>query len=181
MMRVRALVAVLMLTLSGSAVAQGSWKVGDKVEAYNVDWYKATVIEIGTGSYNGYVRVHFDDFSSASDQYISLRNIRPRPGVQVSPDATGPRAGRYLIRSYANPTVPIPIGEFDLDANGQYTARANGGRELGTGRWSFGNGAVRFLSGPYSTAGWAGTFTIEREGRTHKIRLNGATIATNSR
>ena len=40
--------------------------------------------------------------------------------------------------------------------------------------------AVQWLSGPCKDSNWSGTFTTEREGKTHKIRLRSGTIATNN-
>ena len=39
---------------------------------------------------------------------------------------------------------------------------------------------VQWLSGPCKDSNWSGTFTTEREGKTHKIRLRSGTIATNN-
>jgi len=186
-----AVIVFLASPLSLATAQDGGFKVGDKVEAYNVGWYKATVLEIGSGSMSGYLKVHYDDFSSASDQFIALRNIRARPnarsaaaGAAASASArnAGPRLGRYLIRSYGNPTIPIPIGELELLSGGRYRAMANGGRVIGQGTYSFdaASSTVQWLSGPYKEAGWLGQFTIERDGKTHKIRVNRVTIATNS-
>jgi hypothetical protein len=67
-------------------------------------------------------------------------------------------------------------------SGGRYRAMANGGRVIGQGTYSFdaASSTVRWLSGPYKEAGWLGQFTVEREGKTHKIRVNRVTIATNS-
>ena len=37
-----------------------------------------------------------------------------------------------------------------------------------------------WVNGPFKNNGWGGTFTIEREGKTHNIKLMPRTIATNS-
>lgn len=57
-----------------------------------------------------------------------------------------------------------------------------GDKLIGTGRYRF-NGAskkVSWLSGPFRKANWGGEFQISREGKTHTIRINRATIGTNS-
>ena len=54
-------------TKSGHQPSGGSWKVGDKVEAWNVTWYKATILEIGTGQYKGYYKVRYEGFSISSE------------------------------------------------------------------------------------------------------------------
>lgn len=181
-------IAFLASPRSPVGAQQSTWKIGDKVEVYNSGWYDGTVLEIGSGSMAGYVKIHYDGHPSVSDQFLALRNIRARPDARAAGNAmaaaltAGPRPGHYLIRSYGNPTIPIPIGEMELMSDGHYRAMANGGKPLGAGTYSFdaASSTVRWLSGPYKDAGWMGEFTVEREGKTHKIRVNRVTIMTNS-
>ena len=95
--------------------------------------------------------------------------------------AKGPRAGTYRIMSYgATTSPPIFLGHFTM-ASGAYKAYLPGGKLSGEGRYAY-NAAdhkVTWQSGPYSGV-WGGDFTIEREGKTHKLRLKRTTIATNS-
>ena len=66
-------------------------------------------------------------------------------------------------------------------ASGTYKAYLPGGKLSGEGRYTY-NAAdqkVTWQSGPYVDV-WGGAFTVEREGKTHKIRLKSTTIATNS-
>jgi len=76
-----ALALLMLFGTAGTAEAK-QWQVGDKVQAYNVDWYDATIVEIGTANYQGYYLVKWDNF--AGQQYISAANIRPRPGAGPS-------------------------------------------------------------------------------------------------
>lgn len=95
--------------------------------------------------------------------------------------ARGPRPGKYRIMSYGAPTSPpLFLGYFVL-ANGTYKAFLPGDKPAGEGRWSFNASthAVTWSTGPYAGV-WGGEFTVEREGKTHKIRLKRTTIATNS-
>ncbi len=94
--------------------------------------------------------------------------------------ATGePRDGKYHITSYGavgNP--PLFLGYFVL-SSGTYKAYLPGDKLSGEGKYSYKAGKVSWDSGPYAGV-WAGDFTIDREGKTHKIRLKSTTIATNS-
>ncbi len=111
------------------------------------------------------------------------------PGGSTSAPAgvaagAGPRLGKYNINSYgAIGRPPLYLGHIELQAGGKYRiSRRSSGEYYGEGTYTFDatRGAVEWLSGPCKDAGWSGTFTIERDGRTHKIRLKSTTIATNS-
>ena len=169
--------------------AAAMWKAGDKVLAYNVGWYPATVLAIGTGNYAGYIMVHFDASTSASNQYVSATNIKARPderavaAAAATDHVAGPRLGRYLILSYGRASAaPLQLGEVELLAGGRYRVGLPGGRANGEGRYDYDGtaGTVRWLSGRYKDEGWGGEFTVEREGKTHRIQLKRGTIAVNS-
>jgi hypothetical protein len=102
----------------------------------------------------------------------------PQPAVA----APGPRLGRYQILSYGNPANPLRVGHIELLAGGTYRYYSAGGQLLGTGSYGFdaGQGAVIWQNGLLKEQNWTGTFTSEREDKTHKIRLRGATIAVNN-
>ena len=156
------------------------YKIGQHVEAWNVDWYKATVIGFGSENYEGYIKVHYDGFSSGSDQYIKESNIR-LPKNTIVNYTSGPRNGSYTILSYGNVTNPITIGYFDLD-NGTYTYYDAGKNVRGRGTYVYSANTkqVQWQSGPLKEYGEVSSFEIDREGKTHKIRLNTATIGSNS-
>ena len=66
----------LLILTSLLAIAQPpAYKVGDRVEAYDVGWYKGTVTQLGTGTYQGYFMVKYDDFST--QRYFKPDNLRP--------------------------------------------------------------------------------------------------------
>lgn len=95
--------------------------------------------------------------------------------------AKGPRAGMYRIMAYgAVKSPPIFLGHFTL-VSGTYKAYLPGSKLSGEGRYAYSaaDHKVTWQSGPYAGV-WAGDFTIEREGKTHKLRLKSTTIATNS-
>lgn len=67
----------LLIAVSGmGAMAQPqSYKVGDRVEAYDFGWYKGTITEVGTGSNQGYYLVKYDAYSTA--RYFKPANLKP--------------------------------------------------------------------------------------------------------
>ena len=112
----------------------------------------------------------------------------PAPTAPAAPSAaeaaSGPRAGKYNISSYgAVGSPPLFLGHIELQAGGKYRiSRKSSGDYYGEGTYSFeaATSTVKWLSGPCKDDAWGGAFTIEREGRTHKIRLKRTTIATNN-
>jgi hypothetical protein len=132
--------------------------------------------------------VHYDAFSSASDQYVRATNVKVRPDTRVVAAqaagwrAAGPRVGRYRILSYGLGNAPLHLGEVELLAGGRYRVTLPGGRVNGEGRYDYdpATATVRWLSGRYKDEGWGGGFTVEREGKTHQVGLREGTIAVNS-
>ena len=79
-------------------------------------------------------------------------------------------------------TFRLSLGYFDLLPGGVYKA-SNGGTEyFGSGTYAFdaASSSVRWLSGPYKKVGWSGTFTRERDNKTHQIRMKQNTVAVNT-
>lgn len=163
------------------------WRVGDEVEAWiNVDWLPAKIVQVGGGPFpeNPYkVQYGAPIRGNYTYRWLSPGEVRaPRKFSSAAVTASGPRPGRYTILSYGSPArPPIRIGYIDLDA-GTYRYLSAAGHPLGEGRFAFDEtaGAVQWQSGPLKDQGWSGTFSIERDGKTHKIRLMRSTIATNS-
>jgi len=158
--------------------AQKKFSVGQKVEAYNVDWYKATITEIGSSNYVGYYKVRYDKYNN--EQWIKESNIRIAQN-ETKDYVSGPRVGRYIILSYGNAYSPITLGYFDL-GNGTYVYYNAAKKMIGNGKCLYNakTKTVQWLSGPYKQAGWGGAFEIDRNGKTHKIRINKVTIGSNS-
>lgn len=104
--------------------------------------------------------------------------------VASAADAVAPRPGKYNILSYgATGNPPLFLGHIEIQDGGKYRiSRRSSGEYYGEGTFSFdaATSTVTWLTGPCKDDGWSGTFTIEREGKTHKIRLKRTTIATNS-
>lgn len=173
-------------------------------------WDKATIIEVGTagGEHEGEYKVHFDGYAASYDRWllpVYFRKVaggelatsaapgssatpagsNPAPQGETAADSSSaPRPGKYNIMSYGavgNP--PLFLGHIDLQAGGRYrVSRRSSGDYYGEGTYSFdaATSTVNWLSGPCKDDGWSGTFTIERSGKTHKIRLKRTTIATHS-
>jgi hypothetical protein len=102
-------------------------------------------------------------------------------GARSEEAAAGPRPGKYLIQSYGAPSAPpLYLGYVVLEKGGIYKVFLPGDKASGEGRYEYDakTKTVMWKDGPYKT--WGGAFTIEREGKTHKIRLKRTTIATNS-
>lgn len=175
--------------LKERGASSGKWKAGDKVEAWNVAWYKATILEVGSGEHAGQFKVHYDDFSSASDQWVSDKNIRSADASAKAEKANQigaagkPRLGKYLIYSYGAANNPLFLGHFELMSGGRYRAsRSSKGSYYGSGKYSYiaKTKSIKWLTGPYVKDKWSGNFSVTREGKTHNIRLYSSTNASNS-
>lgn len=156
------------------------FNVGDKVEAWNVAWYKATILQTGSGDKAGYYMVHYDDYSSASDQWVAAKNIRSRKVAKEPSTAAGPRAGKYNVLSYFT-NNPIRLGHFTLINGNKYSFYDNGGNLVGSGTYAYDSGEKNIVwqTGPFKDK-WEGKFSISREGKTHSIALRRGTVGSNS-
>ncbi|HWJ25977.1 MAG TPA: hypothetical protein VNS32_05510 [Flavisolibacter sp.] len=156
-----------------------NFTVGQKVEGWNSgEWYKGTITQIGADNYKGYYYVQWDKYTVG--QWVKASNIRTLKN-ETNTAAVSPRNGRYIILSYGNPTNPVRIGYFDLN-NGQYTYYNLAKKQIGQGSYSYDSKSkmISWKTGPFKDAKWNGAFEVDREGKTHKIRLNSATIGSNS-
>lgn len=164
-----------------SSAQQGGekYEIGQKVEAWNVGWYKATILEIGSGEHAGYIKVNYTDYSS--NQYLKESSIRVLKDASADNKASGPRNGRYIIQSYGNINNPLILGYFDLN-NGKYNYYDAGKNLIGTGTYLYDAGSKKVLwqSGDLKKYNAAADFEISREGKTHNIRLKYGTNASNS-
>lgn len=71
----RRLSAFLFLTAVAAVSQSASYKAGDRVEAYDIGWYKGVVTLVGTGENQGYYMVKYDDFST--QRYHKPDSLRP--------------------------------------------------------------------------------------------------------
>jgi len=105
------------------------------------------------------------------------------PQVLRAEEESGPRAGKYSILSYgAVGRPPLVLGSFVLSDGNKYKAFLVGDKPTGEGSYAYDTAkkTVIWQSGPYLEDKWGGAFTIDREGKTHKIRLKRTTTGTNS-
>ncbi|MEJ6980122.1 hypothetical protein WG906_06655 [Pedobacter sp. P351] len=175
------IVLISLLLMLDCYSQSADYQVGQRVEAYNVGWYKATIIEIGTGTYAGYFKVDYDDY--ASHQYLSASNIRVIKAAKELNYTAGPRNGRYTILSYGIvKNAPLILGYFDLN-NRKYTSFNAGKTSIGKGTYRYDEKSKNVIweSGPLTQYGRNAAFQITREGKTHILRIrSNNTIGTNS-
>jgi hypothetical protein len=104
--------------------------------------------------------------------------------MTLGADDGEPRLGKYRILSYgAVGKPPLVLGHFELQKGNVYKVFLPGDKPAGEGTYAYdaATKAVVWKTGPYATEkGWGGGFEIDREGKTHKIRLKRTTIGTNS-
>ena len=161
-------------------------RVGDRVEAWiTAEWLPVKLVQIGGGPWadSPYLVEYGTPIGGIQPKrWLSARYVRPLAKTPPDTSAAGPRLGRYVILSYGTPSNPLRLGEIELVAGGAYRYYANGGRVLGTGTYRFDatKRAVVWQDGILKEQGWTGTFTVERNGKTHQIRLMRTTIAVNS-
>lgn len=69
------ILAAAIVMVAGAQQQKSVYQVGDRVEAYDVGWYKGVVTQVGTGNYAGYYMVKYDDFST--NRYFKPGDLRP--------------------------------------------------------------------------------------------------------
>jgi hypothetical protein len=148
---VRLMIFALLILAPAAAFAR-DWQVGDKVQGYDVGWYDATVVEVGTGAHAGEYLIKYDKYSG--EKWLSAASIQARPGAAPAAGETaGLQPGRYACYGY-----PGPAGAFRwyLDiADATYQQHTP---DLPAGRYTYGanDGAILFADGPYAANGWFG-------------------------
>lgn len=70
----RAFVLAAAIVAVASPAVAADFKVGDRVQAWAIAWYDATVTEVGTGDHAGTYKVHFDD--GRDDAYLPAASLR---------------------------------------------------------------------------------------------------------
>jgi len=162
-------------------------KVGEMVEGWiTAEWMPVRLAQVGGGpdpAYPYLVEIGEPIRGIQPKRWLAARDVRPLSKPTPDTSVSGPRLGRYVILSYgANPAAPLRLGEIELLAGGAYRFLNINGRVLGTGKYTFDPAAksVVWQDGILKEQRWTGTFTVEREGKTHKIRLMRTTTATNS-
>jgi hypothetical protein len=162
------------------------FRVGDEVDVWiNVEWMPGRIVQVGGGPYEDSpfrVAYGIPIGGIQPTRWVIPERVRPVATGQPVGQTTGPRPGRYQMLSYGNPANPIRIGHIMLLAGDTYEFYTAANRLIGSGRYAFNPSEqeVVWHDGPLHDQGWGGTFTIERDGKTHKIELKRGTIATNS-
>lgn len=103
--------------------------------------------------------------------------------VDAKEFAAGPRMGKYQILSYgATNRPPLNLGYCVLEPDGKYKVFLPGDKPAGEGTYSYDaeKRTMTWKDGPYKEEGFGGEFTVDRGGKTHKLRLKRTTIATSS-
>lgn len=162
--------AALTVLLVSTAAFAATWKVGDRVQAFNISWYGATITEVGTGEWAGYYKVKYDGYTQ--EQYLKADSVRAIPGPEVT-TASAPRLGKYVCLGYSG--GPGQYRWYLQIGKGNYQQKTP---DLAAGRYTFDARAQRvtFVDGPYAKLNWFGKFSVEREGKTHKIILRNKTF-----
>jgi hypothetical protein len=146
------LTMLLLLVLVPAAALAGDWQVGDKVQGYDVDWYDATILEVGSGGHAGEYLVKYDKYSG--EKWLSAASIRARPGAApAGGSAAGLQPGRYACYGY-----PGPSGAFRWYLDMADTTYRQRMPDLPAGHYSYAaaDGAILFADGPYAANGWFG-------------------------
>ncbi|MEI9905658.1 MAG: hypothetical protein WDN06_18260 [Asticcacaulis sp.] len=115
----RACVLALAILSVASSAPAADFKVGDRVQAWAIAWYNATITEIGTGDHAGQYKVHFDD--GRDDAYLPATSLRAPPNLAMAMLAAS-AAGGPAVGTYACDGVDDLAGQhMSLQLNnGQY-------------------------------------------------------------
>jgi hypothetical protein len=190
---------IALALLPSLSAEPGSFQVNDRVQtnANGLGWIKGTVIEIGSGSQNGKVKIHADGYPDdfwvratmssairklAGESPAAEKSARGNAALDQAEATTAPRPGKYLVMSFGAGSNPLHLGYVELTAGGSYKYLNMGGTTTGQGKYVYdgGTATVRWISGPVFENKWGGKFDITREGRTHSIRFTRTTLCTNS-
>lgn len=82
--------------------AAGAFKVGDRVQGWNIAWYDGTVAKVGVGSYAGYYLIKHDKYSQ--DSYYAEANVR-RLGAAAADGQRGAAATAGDADAGSSPTA----------------------------------------------------------------------------
>jgi hypothetical protein len=135
--------------------------VGQRVTVYPLN-LAATVIAATEAS----CRVHYDS-STHHDEWLYAWQIHANSGANNA-SASQPRAGKYVCMGYNGGSAMFRWYLY-LDG-GQYRQSVP---DLPSGNYSYDTGSqsLSFTTGPYARNNWMGLFSVEREGKTHKVVL----------
>jgi hypothetical protein len=153
------------LIVASTAASAQNWHVGDKVQGYDVDWYDATIVEVGTGDHAGQYLVKYDRFQG--QKWLSAASIRTRPGMSPPSGSTAVvPPGRYTCYGY-----PASAGVFRWYLDLGSTTYQQRTPDLPAGHYGYdaAHSAIMFVDGPYANNGWFGR--LQRTGGRDSIVL----------
>ncbi len=106
--------------------------------------------------------------------------VLPPPRTIAGVDVRGAAPGTIETEGL-DPRAMSPRADGIVLAGGSYKAYLPGDKLTGEGKYTYhaDTKSVSWDTGPYVGV-WGGTFQIDREGKTHKIRMKSTTIGTNS-
>lgn len=151
----------LALPSAPGAPAAAAFQVGDRVEGWNIAWYKGTVVKVGVEGYAGYYLIKHDDF--AQDSYYKEANVR-RLGASPSRPASS-------TSTLTPPTLRPPGG-------GGVAGLATGAYGCGvflSGRYTH-TQTITLEGGRYTTThGGGGRYTFDPA--TRRVEFQGGALA----
>mgnify|MGYP000066257117 CR=1 FL=1 len=135
-----------------------AYKVGDRVEGWNIAWYKGTVAKVGTEGYAGSYLIKHDEY--AQDSYYKEANVRR---LGASPSASG--------LGVPNPSAQPPI----LGTGGGLKTGTYGCGVYLSGRYTP-TQRITIEGGRYTTTqGSGGTYTFDAAAR--RVQFQGGALA----
>ena len=108
--------ACLLLLASAPALAR-EWQVGDKVQGYDVDWYDATILEVGTGDHAGEYLVKYDKYST--EKWLSAESVRARPDAPLDKGGGEKKFRRTIKLRKAGLVRRLSAGSASLRTGGR--------------------------------------------------------------
>nr|WP_246351206.1 Tudor-knot domain-containing protein [Deinobacterium chartae] len=154
--RSAAFLGVAVLLTASSVAWAADYRVGQQVQVqWHGQWFKATVIEIGSGSMQGKYKIRYEGYDSSWDEYVAPARIANLP-----PASAGGPAGHYVCMSYDLGAQQLRTqAEFRLNPDGTYQDLWN----KKSGKWSLKAGAVFQFTGVLNNKAQA-TFLNRRNG-----------------
>ena len=147
---------------SAPPAAIAAFKLGDRVQGWNLGWYEGTVAKVGDGSYAGYYLIKHDKFSQ--DSYYAQANVRllasvtptgmSDPSAQPTTPAAGaagPRIGTYGCGVFLSGRY-TRTQTLSLDGASYTTSHGDGGSyayDASSQRLNFRGGALAEQVGQY--------------------------------
>lgn len=82
------------LTFCVCTAAAQNYKVGDRVDAYDVGWNPGAVTQLGSGNYQGYFLVKYDQFTT--ERWFKPENLRPGKAPEAPKTYPARQVGEHV-------------------------------------------------------------------------------------